>query len=100
VKKSIILAAAAAVGLSLGIIGAQAGPNGHGPGGVGGGGGNLGASTHTPAYQMMNPTGTTPPATPGASSYTPGSMMRNATTPPTHGASGYAPGTSAPGRNK
>jgi hypothetical protein len=87
-KKSIILAAAAGVGLSLGIIAAQAGPGAHGQAG-----GNA-VPPNTPGFQM----GTGGPG--GASALTPANDMKTAITPAPHGASTFAPGTFAPGRTK
>ena len=89
-KKSIILATAAGVGLSLGIIVAQAGPGGHPANGNS-------VPFNAPGHVMQN---TTPPASHGASTFTPGESLHDALTRPDRGASTFAPGTFAPGRPK
>jgi hypothetical protein len=88
-KKSIILATAAGVGLSLGIIAAQAGPGAHGQAG-----GNA-VPPNTPGFHM----GTGGPG--GASLLTPGQNVQTispADRGTSQGASTFAPGTFAPGR--
>jgi len=90
-KKSIILATAAGVGLSLGIIVAQAGPGGHPATGNP-------VPFHAPGIEMQN---ALPPAPPhGASTFTPGDSLHDALTRPDRGASTFAPGNFAPGRTK
>ncbi len=97
-NKAMILGAAAAVGLSIGIINAQAaGSGGHGPPTSFPGGGNTGGTfpgqPNTPASSMWEKGG--PGANQGASTFSPGSNMGPTGLGPTGGlpgASGYAPG--------